>query len=315
VTGYVVRRFAQAIVVMLIVSVIMFILLHALPGGLIRAQLGPKATATEVQSLTRTEGLDKPLVVQFWTWLWNALHGNLGFSHVMNQPVSQLLAEYLPRTLLLVGSSSVLTVALSIPIGMWQGMRRNKLDDHAMSAVLLVFYAMPDFLIGALGIILLTYDVRLLPSNATNYGQGFGTDLRDLLLPVGVLVLGNFTYYTRYMRSSVIDNLLEDYVRTARAVGNPPWRVMSRHVLRNAMSSTVTNIGLTLPFIFSGSLIIENLFNFPGLGALYWNAQQSRDFPVLLGIVLVITAAVIAGSLIADVLYAWLDPRVRYVRT
>jgi len=314
VTGYIIRRFGQAVVVMLIVSVIMFILLHALPGGLIRSQLGPHATSNEVQSLTRTEGLDQPLVVQYGIWLWNALQGNLGFSYVMNQPVSQLLAEYLPRTLLLVGSSSVLTVAISIPIGMWQGVRRNKIDDHALSAVLLIFYAMPDFLIGALGIILLTFDVRVLPSSATTYGQGFWTDFKDLLLPVGVLVLGNFTYYVRYVRSSVIDNLLEDYVRTARAIGNSPWRVLTKHVLRNAMSSTVTNIGLTLPYIFSGSLIIEELFNFPGLGALYWNAQQSRDFPTLLGIVLVITASVIAGSLIADILYAWLDPRVRYVR-
>jgi len=314
VTGYIVRRFAQALVVLLIVSVIVFILLHALPGGLIRAQLGPRASAQDVQTLTRTEGLDKPLVVQYFIWLINALQGNLGFSYVMNQPVSQLLAEFLPRTLLLVGTSSVLTVAISIPIGMWQGYRRNKPDDHTMSAVLLIFYAMPDFLIGALGIILLTYDVKLLPSTATAYGHGFTTDAKVLLLPIGVLVLGNFTYYTRYMRSSVIDNLLEDHVRTARAIGNPPWRVMTRHVLRNAMSSTVTNIGLTLPFIFSGSLIIEELFNFPGLGNLYWNAQNNRDFPVLLGIVLVITASVIVGSLIADVCYAWLDPRVRYVR-
>jgi peptide/nickel transport system permease protein len=290
------------------------VLLHALPGGLIRAQLGPRATPEQVRALTHTEGLDKPLPVQFLVWLVNALQGNLGFSYKLNQPVAQLLGEYLPRTLLLVGTSSVLTVAISIPIGMWQGYRRNKPDDHVMSAALLIFFAMPDFLIGAIGIILLSQNLHLLPSEAQTYGTSFGTDVRVLVLPIGALVLGNFTYYTRYMRSSVIDNLLEDYVRTAKAIGNPQWRVMFRHVLRNSMSSTITNIGLTLPYIFSGSLIIEELFNFPGIGLLFWNSQQNRDFPVLLAVVLVATLAVVIGSLIADLGYAWLDPRVRYVR-
>ena len=299
---------------MLIVSVIMFVLLHQLPGGLVRAQLGPGASFVQVAALTHAEGLDKPLPVQYLVWLLHLLQGNLGFSYKMNQPVAQLLGEYLPRTLLLVGTSSVLTVALSIPIGMWQGYRRNRPDDHLFSASMLILYAMPDFLIGALGIIFLSENLRLLPSTANAYGSGFTADVRVLLLPIGALVLGNFSYYTRYMRSSVIDNLLEDYVRTALAVGNPPWRVMLRHVLRNSLSSTVTNIGLTLPFIFSGALIIEDLFNFPGIGLLYWNAQQNRDFPVLLGVVLVATASVVAGSLLADLGYAWLDPRVRYVR-
>lgn len=313
-TGYLVRRLGQALVVMFIVSLIVFVLLHALPGGLVRAQLGPGASFQQVRTLTHTEGLDKPLPIQYLIWLINALQGNLGFSYKLNQPVAQLLAEYVPRTLLLVGTSSVLTVAISIPVGMWQGYRRNKPDDHVMSALLLIFFAMPDFLIGALGIILLSQNMHLLPSGAQAYGTSFGTDVRVLLLPIGALVLGNFTYYTRYMRSSVIDNLLEDYIRTAKAIGNPQWRIMFKHVLRNSMSSTITNIGLTLPYIFSGSLIIEVLFNFPGIGNLYWNSQQNRDYPVLLGVVLVITAAVVAGSLLADVGYAWLDPRVRYVR-
>jgi peptide/nickel transport system permease protein len=315
VTGYLVRRVAQAILVMLIVSVIVFILLHSLPGGMVRAQLGPKASPYQVLQLERTEGLLKPLPLQFGIWLVNALKGNLGFSYKMNQTVASLLAHYLPRTLLLVGTSTLLAIAVAVPMGMWQGFRRNRPDDHVLNASSLILYAMPDFLLGVIFIILLSLDMPLLPSTATAFGSGLGTDTAVLVLPILTLMLGNISYYSRYMRSSVIDNLLEDYVRTAYAVGNSSRRVLLAHVLRNSMTSTMTMIGLTLPYVFSGALIVEALFNFPGIGLLFWNASQNRDYPVLLGVVLVITVTVVAGSLLADIGYAILDPRVRYVRS
>jgi peptide/nickel transport system permease protein len=315
VTGYLMRRGLQAVLVMLIVSVIVFILLHSLPGGLVRAQIGPKATAFQVRQLESTEGLLKPLPVQFAIWLGNALKGNLGFSYEMNQTVASLLAHYLPRTLLLVGTSTLLAIAVAVPMGMWQGFRRNRPDDHALNTFSLILYAMPDFLLGVIFIILLSLDLPVFPSTATAFGTGLGTDVAVLVLPILTLMLGNISYYSRYMRSSVIDNLLEDYVRTAYAVGNSSWRVMFNHVLRNSMSSTITMLGLTLPYVFSGALIVETLFNFPGIGLLFWNASQNRDYPVLLGVVLVVTATVVVGSLLADIGYALLDPRVRYVRS
>jgi peptide/nickel transport system permease protein len=314
-TAYLVRRFLQAILVMFIVSVIVFILLHSLPGGLVRAQLGPKASTYQVLQLERTEGLQRPLPVQFGVWLINALKGDLGFSYKMNQTVASLLLDYLPRTLLLVGISTLLAIAVAVPIGMWQGYRRNRPDDHVLNASTLILYAMPDFLLGVIFIILLSLDLPVLPSTATTFGASLGTDVAVLVLPILTLMLGNISYYSRYMRSSVIDNLLEDYVRTAYAIGNSSRRVLVSHVLRNSMSSTMTMIGLTLPYVFSGALIVEALFNFPGVGLLFWNASQDRDYPVLLGVVLVVTAAVVAGSLLADIGYAMLDPRVRYVRT
>ena len=309
---YLIRRFAQAVLVMLIVSVIVFVILHALPGGLVRAQLGPRASTYSVDQLERTEGLLKPLPVQFGIWLLHLLEGNFGFSYKLNQPVAGLLEHYLPRTLLLVGISSVLTVAIGVPMGLWQGYRRSKPDDHALSASMLILYAMPDFLLGVILIILLSLDLPVLPSTATSFGASLSTDISVLVLPIAALTLGNVSYYSRYMRSSVIDNLLEDYVRTARAKGNSARRVLVKHVLRNSLSSTVTNLGLTLPYVFSGALIIEELFNFPGIGLLFWNASQSRDYPVLLGVVLVVTASVVVGSLLADIGYAIIDPRVRY---
>jgi peptide/nickel transport system permease protein len=315
VTAYLVRRFLQAILVMFIVSVIVFILLHSLPGGLVRAQLGPKASTYQVLQLERTEGLQRPLPVQFGVWLINALKGNLGFSYKMNQTVASLLIDYLPRTLLLVGISTVLAIAVAVPIGMWQGYRRNRPDDHVLNASTLILYAMPDFLLGVIFIILLSLDLPVLPSTATTFGASLGTDVAVLVLPILTLMLGNISYYSRYMRSSVIDNLLEDYVRTAYAIGNSSRRVLVSHVLRNSMTSTMTMIGLTLPYVFSGALIVEALFNFPGVGLLFWNASQDRDYPVLLGVVLVVTAAVVVGSLLADIGYAMLDPRVRYVRS
>ena len=314
-TAYLVRRFLQAILVMFIVSVIVFILLHSLPGGLVRAQLGPKASTYQVLQLERTEGLQRPLPVQFGVWLINALKGNLGFSYKMNQTVASLLIDYLPRTLLLVGISTVLAIAVAVPIGMWQGYRRNRPDDHVLNASTLILYAMPDFLLGVIFIILLSLDLPVLPSTATTFGASLGTDVAVLVLPILTLMLGNISYYSRYMRSSVIDNLLEDYVRTAYAIGNSSRRVLVSHVLRNSMTSTMTMIGLTLPYVFSGALIVEALFNFPGVGLLFWNASQDRDYPVLLGVVLVVTAAVVVGSLLADIGYAMLDPRVRYVRS
>jgi len=310
--GYVIRRLAQTVVVTLIVSVVVFLLLHALPGGLVRAQLGPRATDFQVHSLEVQEGLLKPLPVQYGIWLWNALHGNLGFSYKLNQSVGTLLVEYLPRTLLLVGSALVLAVIIAVPMGMLQGLRRNHVEDHGLTATMLAFYSMPSFLLGVILIVVFSLWINVLPSTASNYGSGFGTDFVDLVLPVLTLCLGNVSYFSRYMRAATIDNLLSDYVRTANAKGATTKRILARHVLRNSISSTITLLGLSLPYVLSGSLIVEALFNFPGIGLLFWDAAQDRDFPVLLGVVLIVTVATIVGNLFADLAYAWIDPRVRY---
>lgn len=311
VTGYYLRRLVQAVVVMFIVSVIVFVLLHSLPGGLVRAQLGGKATTYAVHQLTLQEGLNKPLLAQFGLWLWHLVHGNLGFSYKQNQSVASLLGEFVPRTLLLVGSSMLLALAIAVPMGLIQGLRRDHIDDRAMTAVMLIFYTTPSFLLGSVLIVVLSIRLNALPSTASNFGTGAGTDFQVLILPVVTLCLGNVSYFSRYMRSATIDSLLGDYVRTARAKGVSTRRVLTHHVLRNAFSSTMTLLGLSLPYVLSGSLIVEALYNFPGVGLLFWNAAQDRDFPVLLGVVLVVTLATVVGNLLADIGYAWLDPRVR----
>ena len=309
--AYLLRRVGHGLIVVFIVSLVVFGLLHALPGGLVRAQLGPGAKAFQVHQLEIQEGLLRPLPLQYLTWAWHALQGNLGFSYKLNSPVQALLARYLPRTILLVGSASVLAVAIALPQGLYQGLRRNKADDHALSVLMLMFYAMPDFLLGTVLIILLNLNVQVFPATATNFGSSLQADFLDLILPVGTLMLGSVAYYSRYMRSSVIDNLLENYVRTAYAKGQTTRGVLVGHVFRNSLLSVMTLVGLTLPYVFSGDLIIEALFNFPGVGLLFYNSAQQRDFPTLLGVILVVTVTVVVGSLLADIGYSLLDPRIR----
>lgn len=309
--GYVLRRFGQAIITIFAVSLIVFAVLHALPGGLVRAQLGQKATAVQVHSLEVQEGLLKPLPVQYVTWAWNAMRGQLGFSYKLNESVASLISLYVPRTFILVLVSLLFAITIAVPMGLWQGFRRNKGDDHALSATMLILYSMPTFLLGVVLIVVLNLWFPVFPSTASDYGTSLMVDARDLALPVITLCLANVSYFSRYMRSAVIDNLLEDYVRTARSKGATNKRILLRHILRNSLTSTVTLLGLTLPYTVSGSLIVEALFNYPGAGLLFWNSAQTRDFPVLLGVVLIIAVLTVLGNLVADVLYGVIDPRVR----
>ncbi len=309
--SYMLRRVREAIVVMLIVSVVVFVLLHALPGGLIRSQLGLRATPFAVHQLQIQEGLNKPLPVQYGLWLWHAIHGNLGYSYKLNQSVDALLGEAVPRTLALAGTSTVFALALAVPIGLYQGTRRNHVDDYALTAMSFLFYSMPTFFLGLILIIVFTTVLRWLPATGPTSVAPLWTQLANLVLPIGTLTLVSLALFSRYVRSSVVDNLIQDYVRTATAKGASKSRILLRHVLRNAMLPLVTLLGLSLPGILSGALIVEALFNYPGMGLLFWNAAQTDDFPTMLGTTLVVAVAVVVGSMLADILYAVLDPRIR----
>jgi peptide/nickel transport system permease protein len=312
VIGYIVRRLLQAVIVLLLVTIIVFVLLHALPGGLVRAQLGAKASKFAVRQLTIQEGLTKPLPVQYGIWLSNLLHGNLGFAYKQETPVLTLIGETFPRTLILAGSGLFLAGLFAIPLGTLQGGRRNTLMDYGISSFLLTTYSTPYQLLGVLLIFIFAIQLNVLPGTATSFGHGFGTDVSVLALPVLALFLGNIAYFSRYVRSSVIDNLGEDYVRTARAKGASRIRILIRHVLRNSLLPFVSAVGLSLPTLVSGTLVIEVLFNYPGMGTYFWHAQQDRTYPLVLGILLVVTVLVVVGNLLADLAYAALDPRIRY---
>ncbi|NNM97604.1 MAG: ABC transporter permease [Candidatus Dormibacteraeota bacterium] len=311
-TRYLISRVLQALVVLLGVSIVVFAMLHILPGGPARAVLGPKATAVAIHTFESEYGLLKPLPVQYFDWLGQVFHGNLGFSYKLNQSVDALLAANLPRTLALVGTAAILAVMIALPLGVYQAVRRNKPDDYALTGASFLFYSMPTFLLGLIMILLFTTVLGWFPANGPTGEVPLWSQLSNMVLPIATLCLVTIALFSRYMRSATLENLVQDYVRTAQSKGVSPRRVLFVHVLRNALLPIVTLIGLSLPGILSGALVTESLFNYPGIGYLFWQAAQSEDFPVEIGVTLVVAVGVVMGSLLADILYAVLDPRVRY---
>jgi len=305
----------QAIVVLLGVTLVTFALSHVIPGGPARAALGAKATPGQIASFNLLNGYNLPI----WDQLWHYIHGlatsfNLGYSYKSNSPVKDLIFSRLPKTLVLLGLSTVVALLVAIPVGILQVVRRNKPIDYIITTVTFLLYAMPDFFIGLVLILYLSVDLHWFPieaPQATTVG-GILADPRALVLPVLTLASTTVAAFSRYMRSSMMDSLTQDYVRTARAKGASPSRVLYRHALRNALISIITLLGLAIPSIVSGAVIDETIFNYPGMGLLTFNAALNDDVPLLIGTTFVATISVIVGSLIADVLYAVVDPRIRY---
>jgi peptide/nickel transport system permease protein len=311
-TAYLIRRALQAVIVLFLVSLIVFLLLHLLPGGPARASLGERANAASIKAFNAEYGLNQPLPIQYVVWISQALRGNLGFSYKLNQSVVSLLAENIPRTLVLTGSATVISIGVAVPLGLIQAVRRNSAVDYAVTGFAFIFYSMPSFFLGLVLIIVFSDVWPVLPATGPTATAPLITQIPNLALPVATLTLITVALFSRYMRSASLDNLAEDYVRTARAKGGSTLRVLFRHVLRNALLPVITLVGLSLPGILGGALIVESLFNYPGMGLLFWNAAQTEDFPVMLGTSLVVGLGVVLGSLLADILYGVVDPRVRY---
>ena len=308
-----IRRVGQAIVVLIGVTIITFILLHLLPGSPVRAILGTRASPATIRQLNAELGFNKPLYVQYGLWVWNLVHFNLGFSYKLNQPVTALIGQRLPKTLFLVGSSLVLAVLIAVPLGIWSAVHRNRADDYVLTGLSFIFYSMPTFLLGILLIILFNQTLNWLPFEAPQNQTYPWTDLNGMVLPVMTLTAVTVALFSRYMRSSMLEQMIQDYVRTARAKGVSNQAILMIHVLRNALIPVITLVGLSIGGIVSGAVVTEDVFNYPGMGLLYYNAAVSDDFPTLLGFVVVVALATVIGNLVADILYAVADPRIRYV--
>jgi peptide/nickel transport system permease protein len=313
-TGFLARRLGQSAIVVLGVTILTFVLTRLLPGGVARAVLGTRASPVAIADFNHANGLDLPGWEQYFIYLNQVLHGNLGFSYQLNESVVDLLKDHLPKTIILLGVATLLTLAVAIPMGVLQAVRRNKLDDYFFTTVSFALYSMPIFWLGLILIVIFSADLNVLPpegpqGNISTYLDP--TQISSLVLPVVTLALVEVALFSRYMRSSMLDNLVLDYVRTARAKGVSTTGVLYGHVLRNALIPIVTLLGLSLPGIISGALIVEAIFNYPGMGLLFWDSAQKRDYPVLLGVVLVVAIATVVGNLLADIGYAVVDPRVR----
>lgn len=314
-TWYLVRRVGQAAAVVIGVMVLTFILIHAEPGSAARAVLGLKATPARVALFNRLYGLDKPLYQQFVIYVKNVVHGNLGTSYSLQQPVSTLIAQRLPRDAVLLGISTVLALLIGVPMGIYQALRHNMLVDDVIAGTWFTLYSAPDFMEALLLIGLLCVQFHWLqpnfPGGITSVASILA-DWRALILPVVVLAINTVAGFSQYARSSAIQQLAADYIRVVRAKGLPERLVVVRHLLRNSLLPIVTILGLSLPDIVGGAIIAEAIFNFPGMGLLFWQAALSHDFPILLGTTLVVGVAAVVGNLLADVTYAMLDPRIRY---
>jgi peptide/nickel transport system permease protein len=284
-----------------------------LPGGPARAILGARATALQIREFNRTNGFDQPLPVQYVRYILQVAHGNLGFSYKLNQSVGSLLAERLPKTLLLTALALLVAVLIGVPVGILQAVRRNGVADHVLTGAAFVLYGTPVFLLGLVLVAFFGVYAQFFPAQAPQTGNVLSLleNWRGLVLPVFTLAGVTLATFTRYSRSSTIDVLGQDYIRTAHAKGAPTLRIITRHVLRNACLPIVTMLGLYLPALFGGALVVEYLYNFPGMGLLLWNAAQTRDYPVLLGVTLVVSLATVIGSLVVDLAYFGLDPRIR----
>lgn len=313
-TAYIIRRIGQAIIVVIGVTILVFITIHLIPGGPARALLGPRASQAAITNFIDQNGYNRPLIVQYFSYADRLLHGNLGYSYYYNQTVNSLLAQNLPKTLLLVGSSLVVALVVAIPIGILQAVRRNKPVDYLLTGVSFVGYAMPTFWVGLLLILAFSVKLPFFPSEGPQgptVASAFA-DPRAMVLPIATLSIITIAQYSRFMRAAAIDNLVEEYVRTARSKGISERQILLRHILRNSVMPIITLIGLNLPFLVSGAVITETVFNYPGMGLLFWNAAQYHDYPTLLGFTVVVAAVTVVGSLLADILYAAVDPRVRY---
>ncbi|HXZ65763.1 MAG TPA: ABC transporter permease [Streptosporangiaceae bacterium] len=302
-SAYLARRALQAVAVVVVVTLIVFGLLSLAPGNAITAVLGAGAA-------------HRPFLLAYLTWLGRVLHGNLGFSDRLNVSVGSLLAASLPRTVVLTGLSTLLALLIAVPVGLLQAVRRNTATDHVLRLVTYLCYGTPTFVLGALLILVLGVDLHTFGAEGPQATGivAFATDLRDLTLPVLTLTVMTVAIFARYMRSSALDSLAQEYVEAARARGAGERRVLAAHVLRNSLVPVVTLLGLSLPQIVGGAVLVEGLFNIQGMGWQIWQAALRQDAPVTLGFTLVIGVAAAIGSLLADIGYALLDPRVRYAQ-
>ena len=313
-TGFLIRRVLQALLVIFLVTVFTLALVHLFPGGPIRSLLGPRATPEQVAHYNQLYGFDQPFYVQYVKWLGQLVHGNLGFSAKLNQSVTSLIAQDLPKTIILVSLGTVVSLLFGIPLGLYQAVKRYTVGDYVLTGVSFLGYATPTFFVGLLLIEWFAINIPLFPPFAPQ-GTTVAEILsqpRALVLPVAAYSFVLYALWSRYMRSSVMDNLVQDYVRTARAKGASERRVLWGHIFRNSLISIVTLLGLSLPTLVAGAIFIEVVFNYPGMGLAFYNAALNVDYQVLLGFTLVATLATVVGNILADVGYAVLDPRVRY---
>ena len=308
--SYLVRRILVGLVTLLLITAVVFGLVNAAPGGP-AAIMNMNSTASTRSALTSAYGLDRPLPVRYVAWLSDAARGNLGMSYDFQQPVLAVIGDRLPNTAILAGAALVAAVVLGVLLGVAAALARNNWLDTAITAITTLGLSLPDFWIATVLVIVFAVTLHWLPSAGMRYTSGGGLP-QHLLLPAAVLALGLLPNLVRFTRSSMIEVMGKEYVRTARSKGLPRSRVIFKHTLRNALIPVVSMIGLLLATLLGGSAIVESVFSWPGIGRLTVQAATNRDYPMIMGVTILVSALVIGINIAIDLLYAMLDPRIRH---
>jgi peptide/nickel transport system permease protein len=310
---YAVRRFVQAVVLWIGVTALSFAIIHAAPGGPVQFFEDPRFSPEVRDEIEQSFGLRDPIPVQYARWLSGIVRLDFGRSFGDNRPVMERILERWPNSLQL--TLFGLTVGLlGIPLGVGSAVRRGGAFDNAVRTGVVLLNAVPHWWLGLMALIVVANTAPVLPlGGMTTVGGGGLLDrLWHMLLPGTLLAMGGWIVYARFMRSEMLEVLQQDYVRTARAKGVPEGRVIRRHALRNALIPVATILGGSLPAFFGGTLLIETIFSWPGLGRLFYDAASSRDYPTLMAVTVIGSFLVLMGNLVADLLYGVVDPRVRY---
>ena len=313
---FVLRRLLQALPLLVAISAVSFTILKLTPGGPLAAYEGnPQFTDEDRARLEHAFGLDQPIPLQYVSWLGQFIRGDWGYSFASHQPVLTLIGERLPNTIYLMGTVFVTVLLLAIPIGVVAAVKQYSWFDHLVTGSTFAFLSTPTFWLGLLLIIVFGLQLRLFPIGGIDTpGQPLNIfdRLRHLVLPVATIALVQLGSHVRYLRASMLETITQDYMRTARSKGLGERVVVLRHALKNAAIPFVTVVALDVPELFAGALVTEQIFGWPGMGRLFWDAATRFDYPVLMGILTVSSGLIVLANLLADVVYGYLDPRIRF---
>ena len=312
--GYIIRRLIVALIVTIGIAAITFAGLQYLQPSPAATVLGTKAQPAAIAAWNKQHGYDRPEAAQFVSYIGHLARGDFGYSYKLSQSVAALFKENAGRSAYLSGAALVLALLIAIPLGIYQAVKRNTIADYTLSAVNLTLYSMPSFFLGIILIQFFALDWHIFPpgvSSSITTTWGAITHPLQLALPILTLTFITVASFSRYMRSSALDNLGQDYIRLARAKGLSERAVLARHLLRNACLPMITLTGLSIPSLVAGNLLIEVLFNYPGLGLLFYNALGNADYNILLGYTILGGVLTVVGNLIADIAITAADPRIR----
>jgi peptide/nickel transport system permease protein len=313
---FIVRRLLMAIPVLLGVTFVSFVVMNSLPGDAAQELLGAQATPSEIHQLEIKLGLDKPFLTRYWDWLHEAVIGHLGHSLSSGQGVGSILGADLPVTFELVAFALLISLVLAVPLALLSARKPNGIADRLTMVFSMAGLSVAPYVLALVLVYVFAVKLNVLPAIGwVPPGQSFGQNIRYLILPSVSIGLGLLCFYTRLLRADLLEQMQgEDYVVTARAKGVRPWRVLTRHALRNSLFGLITVVALNLGTLLGATVVIEDIFGIPGIGHELLQAIDNRDIPVIEGIVFVFAVIVVVANLAADVLYSVLDPRIRYGR-